>query len=177
MIFVPPLAASETFLIWENTINSWENQVGLAKFLGMPPEISVMDPSKVQQKFMSNITYFSMENDIYVNISIWQGPVATWKAKDISFDTQDKIHGECELFLKQEFFNNTGYHHMLQWSLKYISGRFEHGKLEGGALLVTWRGVILYATFSAGELHGPIHSYGRKFLYDLEVIKCLLILN
>ena len=59
---------------------------------------------------------------------------------------------------------------MLKWSLKYISGRFENGKLEGSTLLVTWRGLILYATFKNGELHGPMHSYGRKLLFDFEVL-------
>ena len=73
------------------------------------------------------------------------------------------------LVLKQEFLNNTGYHNMLQWSPKYIAGQFVHGNLEGSVALVTWRGVILYATFANGELHGPMYSYGRKFLYDLEV--------
>ena len=135
----------------------------------MPPEISPMDSSKVRQKFMSKVSYFASENGIYVNMSVWEGPIATWKAKQISFDTQDKIHGECEFILNQEFFNNTGYHDMLQWSLKYISGRFEHGKLEGNAVLVTWRGLMLCATFNNGELHGPMLSYGRKFLYDLDV--------
>ena len=55
-------------------------------FLTMPPETSSMDSSKVRQHFMKNVTYFSTENGIFVNMSIWEGPIATWKAEEITFD-------------------------------------------------------------------------------------------
>ena len=35
---------------------------------------------------MKNVTFFSTENGIFVNMSIWEGPIATWKAEEISFD-------------------------------------------------------------------------------------------
>ena len=128
-----------------------------------------MDHTKVKQKFITNKTYISEDIHIFVNMSVWGGPIATWIGSKVSFDTHGQLHGLCQLNLKYEFFNKTGHHDFLEWSLKYISGHFIHGKLQGNVLLITWRGVGIYAVFKDGELHGPIHSIGRKFLFDIEV--------
>ena len=122
---------------------------------------------------MANITYISEEVYILLNMSIWGGSIATWIGSRVAFDTNGHLHGLCQLNLGREFLNNTGHHDFLDWSLKFITGKFVHGKLQGTAFLNTWRGVGIFATFKDGELHGPVQALGRKFLFDVEVIKQL----
>ena len=159
----------QTYLAWEKWINDPNNLIGFKALYYREPEVSAMEHTKVKQKFITNITFISQDIHILVNMSVWGGPIATWRGSKVSFDTNGQLHGLCQLNLKYEFFNKTGHHDFLQWSLKSISGHFMHGKLEGKACLITWRGLGIYATFRDGELHGPVHSIGRKFLFDVEV--------
>ena len=167
----------QTYLAWEKLINDEKTLKGVQTLYHLKPEMSPMDPSKVKQKFMSNVTYISEGVNILVNMSVWEGPIATWVGSRVAFDTDGNLHGQCQLNLRREFINNTGHHDLLDWSLKFISGQFVHGKLQGHTFLTTWRGVGIIGTFKDGELHGPLHSLGRKFLFDIEVIKCQLCQN
>ena len=160
----------QTYLAWEKLINDERTLKGVQTLFHLQPEMSPMDPSKVKQKFMSNVTYISEGVDILVNMSVWEGPISTWVGSRVAFDTNGNLHGLCQFNIRREFINKTGQHNFLDWSLKFISGKFVHGKLQGHAFLTTWRGVGIVATFKDGELHGPIHSMGRKFLFDVEVI-------
>ena len=159
----------QTYLEWEKWINDGNNLKGFQALYYREPEVSAMDHTKVKQKFITNITFISEGIHILVNMSVWGGPIATWRGSKLSFDTNGQLHGLCKLNLKYEFFNKTGHHNFLKWSLRFISGNFVHGNLEGNAVLITWRGVAIYAIFKNGELHGPVHSIGRKFLFDVEV--------
>ena len=167
----------QTYLEWEKLINDENTLKGSQMLYYLKSEMSPMDPSKVKQKFMSNVTYISEGVHIIVNMSVWEGPIASWIGSRVAFDTNGHLHGVCQLNLRHEFINNTGHHDFLDWSLKFISGRFVHGKLQGTAFLNTWRGVGIFATFKDGELHGPVHSLGRKFLFDVEVIKMTTLSN
>ena len=133
------------------------------------PELSPLEPEKVNQNFMSNVTLITKGDKIYAQISHFGGPKLPWFGKQISFDTAGQLHGFCSFQLVQSFYNNTGTHNFLDWSLKYFGGRFVHGKLQGLVLLKTWRGVFIYAYFKDGELHGPAYALGQKFIYDYEV--------
>ena len=162
----------QKFKIWEELIDdqSGEQNLGFQMLFHLKPDTSPMDPTKVKQKFLSDMTYFSEGPNIHVNMSVWEGPISTWKMQmGGSFDTQDQLHGICHFVLISKFINETGKHDFLDWSLEHFSGNFVHGKLQGIALLVTWRGVQMFATFKDGELHGPVSALGRKFLYDVEV--------
>ena len=159
----------QKFKIWEELINDDQQSLSFQKLYHLKPEITPMDPTKVNQKFLSDMTYFSEGSNIHVNMSVWEGPISTWKASIDGFDTQDQLHGFCQFNLLSNFINETGKHDFLEWSLEHISGNFVHGKLQGIGYLITWRGVQIFATFKDGELHGPVSAIGKKFLYDVEV--------
>ena len=137
-----------------------------------PQEISPLEPGKIKQNFISNITFFVNYNKIYAEISHFGGKTANWIGKQVSFDTDGQLHGFCSFELVHAFYNKTGTHDFLDWSLKYFGGKFVHGKLQGLVLLKTWRGVFIYATFKDGELHGPAYALGQKFIYNEEVNMC-----
>ena len=130
-------------------------QLGSA-LLGRLPEATALEPVKLPL-ILSRVCSLSSAN-------YFPNPFGI-----LLLTPRSQPNGPFTFKLKPEFYNGTGYHDMLQWSLKYISGNFQKGKLEGKALLISWRGVIIYASFTNGELHGPLHSYGRKFLFDFEV--------
>ena len=44
------------------------------------PEISPLEPYKVKQNFLSNLTFYTLEDDIYSNMSHWQGMTLPWIA-------------------------------------------------------------------------------------------------
>ena len=75
-------------------------------------------------------------------------------------------HGFCIFYLPIKYFNATGKHHFLNWSLKSITGNFEHGKIEGIGKLLTWQGQTIWATFKDGILHGPAYQYGIVPILD-----------
>ena len=159
----------QKFKIWEELIDD-QQSLNFKTLYHMKPDISPIDPTKVKQKFLSSdMTYFSDGPNIHVNMSVWEGPISTWKVTMDGFDTQDKLHGFCQFNLLNNFVNHTGKHDFLEWSLEHISGNFVHGKLQGIGYLVTWRGVQIFATFKDGEMHGPVSALGKKFLYDVEV--------
>ena len=75
-------------------------------------------------------------------------------------------HGFCIFNLPIKYFNATGKHHFLNWSLKSITGNFVHGKIEGIGKLLTWQGQTIWATFKDGILHGPAYQYGIVPILD-----------
>ena len=141
-------------------------------------EETKMNSEKVQQKFLSISSIFTENNQIYANMSIWQGKFSKWKSSKISFDFDLKMHGYCEFDLaNQKEDGNEGKHKFLKWSVKKIAGRFDHGKLEGLALLILTRGTLVFAHFSKGELHGSAVAYGQQPIFteiEVSVIESIL---
>ena len=87
-----------------------------------------------------------------------------------------KIHGSAVLNLPTDHFNDTGRHEFLNWSLKSISGTFNHGIINGIACLITWQGQKIWATFKDGILHGPAFQYGVvPILMDVSKLLCNVI--
>ena len=130
-----------------------------------------MNSDKVQQKFLSVSSVFTENNHIHVNMSIWHGKISKWKASKISFDFDLQMHGYCEFDLaNQKEDGNEGKHKFLKWSVRKIAGRFDHGKLEGLAMLMLSRGTLVFAHFSKGELHGSAVAYGQQPIFrEIEV--------
>ena len=135
----------------------------------MPPETSPLEQEKVKQTFMSNVTFETNWDGSYAQISHFGGKVVPWFGKQVSFDNDGQLHGFCSFELVRAYFNTTGQHNFLDWSPKYFTGEFVHGKLQGLVYLKTWRGVSIYASFKDGELHGPAFALGQKFIYNHEV--------
>ena len=138
-------------------------------------EETKMNSEKVQQKFLSISSIFTENNQIYANMSIWHGKISKWKASKICFDFDLQMHGYCEFELaNQKEDGNEGKHEFLQWSVRKIAGRFDHGKLEGLAMLMLSRGTLVFAHFSKGELHGSAVAYGQQPIFreiEVSVIK------
>ena len=133
------------------------------------PETLPLEPEKVKQTFMTNVTFTTNWDGIYAQISHFGGNSVPWLGKQVSFDTNGQLHGFCSFELVRSFYNTTGKHDFLDWSPKYFTGEFVHGKLQGLVYLKTWRGVSIYASFKDGELHGPAFALGQKFIYNHEV--------
>ena len=141
------------------------------------PELSPINLSKVKQKFLTNVKVYSENAQIYANMSHWNGNILPWKTNVISLDENRQLHGTCSFSLLVDHYNKTGTQDFLKWSLRYFSGRFEHGKLQGLASLLTWNGAVIMAMFKDGVLHGPTIAIGKIPIYDLGVriipLKCL----
>ena len=168
---------SEQYHAWNGLFQ--ETQMGRYFHFGVKyfkPELSPLDPTKVKQKFLTNVKIYSKNNEIYANMSHWQGNTLPWKAHRISLDNNELLHGTCSFSLLVNWRNKTGTHEFLKWSLKYFSGRFEHGKLQGIASLITWNGAYIIAMFKDGELHGPAIAMGVVPIYDLGVINYTTLL-
>ena len=167
---------SEQFYAWKNLFHETEMERYFnfgVKYI--KPELSPLNPLKVKQNFLTNVKVYSKSNGIYANMSHWQGNILPWKANEISLDKNGLFHGSCSFTLLPDLFNQTGTHEFLKWSLKYFAGRFEHGKLEGLASLITWNGAFILAMFKDGELHGPAIAIGGVPIYDLGVIIYIII--
>jgi len=136
-----------------------DTYAGFTNLFHMAPENSQIEPEKVRQTFISNLVVDSAKRPT-VNMSIWNGPIHTWNADYITIDENMKLHGPAILNLPIDHFNDTGRHEFLNWSLKSISGTFNHGILNGIACLIAWQGQKIWATFKDGILHGPAFQYG-----------------
>ena len=164
----------EKLMAWEFiTAKNFENDITNNAFEVLSyvkPEESSMDIKKVKKSFLSNVTIFMEDEKIYVNMSHWQGPILKWVPESFSMDTDGLIHGVCNFDLtRAEDMNKTGSPDFIDWRIKFFSGRFVHGKLQGMVLMMTWDGAIIFSTFKDGELHGPAFALGRIPIYDIGV--------
>ena len=167
--------AKDQFAFWENLINDtfvdgFENGYEVLNLVKPEPS-TTLELDLFQQKFISsnNITIFTSKNVFYANMSHWNGKNLPWRVLEIHLDSNGKLHGKCAFMLELKYWNTTGTHNFLNWSLKYFSGEFFHGKLQGMALLITWNGANIFATFQNGELHGPVFAFGTIPIYDMAV--------
>ena len=148
---------------------------GFTNLFYMAPETSQIEPEKVRQTFISNLVVDSATRPT-VNMSIWNGPIHAWNADYITIDENMNIHGPAVLNLPTDHFNDTGRHKFLNWSLKSISGTFNHGVINGIVCLITWQGQTIWATFKDGILHGPAFQYGVvPILMDVSKLLCIVI--
>ena len=163
-------SAEEKFVFWHSKVTQFfEHSYDATRILAsLKPETSPVEHDKVKVPFISNLTIISRNE---ANISIWNGPVHTWDADLMHIDSEGKLNGKCYFTLKATYFNQTGMHDLLQWKLRGFFGNFQHGVLNGFALLFTWRGTYIYANFKEGVLHGPIFEYGTHPILDMEVIR------
>lgn len=162
----------QQYLAWQGTLKKSGDLVANRIFeviSYLKPVTEPMNPAKVKLPFMSNATVGIRNNQIYLFASHFNGKTLPWIATEISFDTEGMLHGYCSFQLERAYFNQTGTHDFLNWSMKSFSGRFLHGKLEGLVLIQTWRGVILFVEFKDGQMHGRAHAIGQKFIFDAEV--------
>ena len=152
-----------------------DTYAGFTNLFYMAPETSQIEPEKVRQPFISNLVVDSAKRPT-VNMSIWNGPIHTWNADYFTIDESMKLHGSAILNLPIDQFNDTGRHEFLNWSLKSISGTFNHGILNGIACMITWQGQKIWATFKDGILHGPAFQYGVvPILMDVSKLLCIVI--
>ena len=166
---LPAKNLEEQFLMWENSLGAeYTNLFPYKALTFLKPEESEMDHFKVKQKFMDNITIYEKEGVFYANISHWGGNIIPWEFMG-SLDYKGLFHGTCTFVLPVDYHNSTGTHNFLDWSIKLFSGTFDHGKLNGVGLIVTWDGANIFATFKDGELHGPAFAFGRIPVFDIAV--------
>ena len=100
--------------------------------------------------------YIAPPIDIFYNfteMSNWNGPLQNWTTPNPRLNSKGQLHGQNVLKLEREAFNQTGFHNFLNWSPKIISGKFINGKLSGLAMVQTWIGSAIYATFVEGKIH------------------------
>ena len=146
---------------------------GFLNLFQMKNETSQIEPEKVRQPFISGLKIESLIIDsiytIVAKMSIWNGPEHYWNVGHLSIDEKQQPHGHCVFNLPKEHLNDTGKHEFLNWSIKSISGKFNHGKLNGIANLITWQGQKIWATFKEGILHGPAFQYGVTAILDMPV--------
>ena len=109
------------------------------------------------------------QNSFFANLSVFEGPILTWRIGKISFDKNGKLHGVCGFQIIPEHINKTGMPDFFHWSIKFFSGRFHHGQLEGLVLWTTWQGTLMYANVRNGVLHGPAIATLRQPIYDVWV--------
>ena len=129
---------------------------------------SKIDLSRVKQNFMSAGSLYMKDQLLFVNISHWNGDEIPWNFQG-SVNSHGLFHGVCKFTLPSEYYNTTGTHNFLNWSINYFAGNFENGKLEGVGLFVTWDGANVLATFNNGEMHGPALGFGRIPIFDIQV--------
>ncbi len=132
------------------------------------PVMEEVDHKAVLQEFLANFTQVDNVTSLLFNMSVWNGPVTTWRTNKIVLDPQGRLHGICDFESEDEFFNQTGRHELLNWAPRYISGRFVHGRLEGMVTIHTWMSNLILATFKEGVMHGPVYSYGLSSVLDIE---------
>ena len=169
----------DQLLAWEFfTAEKFENDVTNRAFEVLSyvkPETSTLDIKKVKNSFLSNVTIFIENEKIYANMSHWQGPILKWVPEMFSMDKDGLIHGVCNFDLtRADDMNKTGSPDFIDWKIKFFSGRFVHGKLQGLVVMMTWDGAIIFSTFKDGELHGPAFALGRIPIYDIGVSFYLL---
>ena len=119
-----------------------------------------------------NIFYlivFTQNNALFVNASLFEGKILTWKPFQISIDAKGYLHGVCGLNLIDEHVNKTATPEFFHWSYSFISGRFIHGQIKGLVLSTTWEGTIMYFNVKNGVLHGPAFATLRQPVYEFWV--------
>ena len=97
----------------------------------LKPEKSKVRPEIVKQPFISNLTInFDVTNKsggILINMSIWNGPIRSWKPEHLTIDENMQPHGLCNFYITDNFgvhhMNKTGKHDFLNWSITAISGK------------------------------------------------------
>ncbi len=106
---------------------------------------------------------------LYINVSVWNGPIHPWLLRKASIDSNEKLHGQIILTLPEQFHNQTGVHNFLGWSPITINGRFQHGCLDGYAAILTWKGEAIFLQAQKGILHGPAISNGLVPVLDYKM--------
>jgi hypothetical protein len=126
----------------ENQFTSWNDcmisRMGITSptwnFLNLfdlKSENSKVRPEIVKQPFISNLTInFDVTNKsggILINMSIWNGPIRSWKPEHLTIDENMQPHGQCNFYITDNFgvhhMNKTGKHDFLNWSITAISGK------------------------------------------------------
>ena len=158
------------FFEWEQSLdNSYKKLEPYEVLSSLKPEESDVDHFKVKQKFLIiDSIYGQSTGTLFAKISHWGGASIPWKFWG-SLDGKGLLHGSCTFELPQDFYNKTGTHEFLDWSISFFSGNFHHGKLNGVVTLKTWNGGNIFATFKDGEMHGPAFGFGRIPIFDLAV--------
>ena len=160
----------EKFMNWEKSLeDAYVDLFPYKALTYMKPEESEVDLSKVKQKFLDVKTIYERNGMIYANISHWGGDDIPWKFMG-SLDSQGLLHSTCTFVLPVDYYNSTGTHNFLDWSIKLFSGTFDHGKLNGAVLIVTWDAANIFAMFKDGELHGPAFGFGRIPVFDIATV-------
>ena len=166
----------EQLIIWENFLENILTHInnGYRVLRYVNPEDSEIDHLKVKDKFMTlKGIYNSHENKIFAKISHWNGKFLLWEALQISVNTNGQLHGICSFQLSIPDYNKPGTHPFLNWSLKYFSGRFVNGNLQGVGVLETAQNSVLFVTFKDGELHGPAYGHGQSPIYADDYQVCV----
>ena len=165
------------FMDWEQRLdNSFKKLDPHEVLSSLKPEESDVEHSKVKQKFLKIESIYGQSGTLFANISHWGGASIPWKFMG-SLDEKGRLHGSCTFELQQEFYNNTGTHDFLDWSISYFSGNFHNGKLNGFGFLATWNGANIFANFKDGELHGSAFGYGRILIFNMAVGKYIRAVN
>ena len=128
-----------------------------------------LEKDKVEKSFLSLKQIYYKDGNIMVDLSHWNGKTLPWIGSKIGFDDKGRLHGPCLFQLEADYYNQTGMNDFFHWSISVFSGRFINGKLQGAAMMSTWQGNLILATFKYGELHGPALSYGRSPVFDIWV--------
>lgn len=147
-----------------------EADKGLSLLYHLEPETSSVEPEKVKQPFMSNLTLFGDPSNrlIKLNMSVWNGPICTWTADSLGLDDNLMLNGYATLTIETQYLNRSGSHDFLNWGASQIAGTFVNGKLEGTTAIITWKGQILMAQFKNGIMHGPAFLSGQVPILDME---------
>ena len=162
---------------WEQSLdNSFKTLDPYDVLTSLKPEETDVQHSKVRQRFLKIESIYGKSGTVFANISHWGGSSIPWIFLG-SLDENGLLHGSCSFELPEDYYNNTGTHEFLDWSINYFSGNFQHGKLNGVGFLTTWNGANIFANFKEGELHGPTFSFGRILIFDLEVHSLTKTLN
>ena len=166
-----PRNVEEQFRAFKKYLNQHYNLTNgaMAYVYDMKPEAEPVDLKAVRQPFVSNLTLYSDKGHIKANFSLWNGPVLSWSAEMISVDKDLKLHGFVMLQLGSKDYNTTGRHDFLGWSLKFIAGKFVHGKLDGVVTTTSWREQYGIFHFKEGVIHGPALVHGVIPILDAEV--------
>ncbi len=161
----------DQFIAWHNQLlgkqHDANNKAHFENLNQLKPVLDPVNHGSVRQPFITNLSLVS-DSPLSFNMSIWDGPITTWKAGYVSIDTHGQLHGVCNFKSNEEFNNKTGRHELLDWSPRFISGRFVHGQLEGIVIIHTWRSNFILATFKEGVMHGPVYVYGLSAILDIE---------
>ena len=132
--------------------------------LHIRPEKSPLD-SQFSFPFLS-ISEMISDQFVWVKMSVWKGPIQSWRVNTMSIDTDGQLHGSVTL---EVFEGKSGSIPGLDWSPKIIMGTFVHGKLNGIVMFMTYRNQAVFATIKDNVFHGPCYVMGNTaILSDME---------